>query len=128
MGASRAVRSSIMVTLGTGVGGGIIIDRQPWRGIDGTAGEIGHVCVEPFGHPCGCGSRGCVEQYASATGIVRMARQKVSDSAAQSPDWQTSLQVYEAAITGNPAARNAFELMAFYLAIALTGLINALNP
>src|ERR1043166_6543091 len=75
LGASKDVRDSIMITLGTGVGGAIIINNDPLRGIDGTAGKLGHICVEPDGHPCGCGSHGCIEQYASATAIVRMARE-----------------------------------------------------
>src|SRR5688500_1413769 len=60
LGASKDVQDSVMVTLGTGVGGGIIIDDKPLRGPDGTAGKIGHMCVEPEGPPCGCGSRGCI--------------------------------------------------------------------
>ncbi len=74
-GAAQGFENSICVMLGTGVGGGIIIDVKVLRGIDGTAGEIGHICVEPFGASCGCGSRGCVEQYSSATGIVRLAQE-----------------------------------------------------
>src|SRR5881394_3227179 len=69
LGSSRDAENSIFVTLGTGVGGGLILDGRVFRGTDGTAGEIGHICVEPEGHECGCGSRGCVEQYASATAI-----------------------------------------------------------
>ena len=72
-GASRGIASSICVTLGTGVGGGVIVDGKLLRGIDGTAGEIGHIAVEPEGHPCGCGSKGCVEQYSSAIAIKRLA-------------------------------------------------------
>lgn len=130
-GASRGIDTSILVTLGTGVGGGLIINGKPLRGIDGTAGEIGHICVEPLGHPCGCGSRGCVEQYASATAIVRMAGElqaglPLSEQAGQK--WQTALQVYEAGMSGNELAVSAFERMGFYLGIALADLVNVLNP
>ena len=69
LGVRGGFAHSICVTLGTGVGGGIILNGEPVRGPDGTAGEIGHICVEPLGVPCGCGSIGCVEQYSSATAI-----------------------------------------------------------
>jgi glucokinase len=75
LGASKGVQDSIMITLGTGVGGGIIINNEPLRGIDGTAGKLGHICVEPNGPSCKCGSNGCLEQYASATAIIRMAQE-----------------------------------------------------
>lgn len=124
LGASKGIENSIMVTLGTGVGGGIIIDGKPLRGPDGGAGKIGHIAVEPDGHPCGCGSRGCVEQYASATAIVRMARESGLDV-------QTSRDVYElwlveSAIRDPQSA--IFAAMGRYLGIMLGGLVNALNP
>ena len=75
-GAGRGHRTIVCVTLGTGVGGGIILDGKLWRGVDGAAAEIGHMGVDPFGGvACGCGSRGCLEVYASATAIVRMTRE-----------------------------------------------------
>jgi glucokinase len=121
LGASRNVHNSVMVTLGTGVGGGLIIDGEPYRGIDGTAGEIGHVCVEPGGHPCGCGSRGCIEQYASATAIVRMGREF-------GLTFDTAQDIYIAAESGDEAARKVYVTMGRYLGITLAGLINVLNP
>ena len=73
---TRLPHASICVTLGTGVGGGIILDGKLWRGVDGSAAEIGHIGVDPFGGvACTCGSRGCLEVYASATAIVRMTRE-----------------------------------------------------
>ena len=121
LGASRDTRTSIIVTLGTGVGGGIIIDGEPYRGVDGTAGEIGHICVIPDGHPCGCGSRGCVEQYASATAIVRMARENGLDVS-------TSRDAYNAFTSGDERAAIVFRQMGTYLGIVLAGLVNTLNP
>lgn len=121
LGATREVDTSICVTLGTGIGGGIILNGKPLRGPDGTGGEIGHICVEPGGHPCGCGSRGCVEQYASATAITRIAREKglfVNDAR----------EVYSAFVNGDPRAAETFRSMAGYLGIMLSGLINTLNP
>src|SRR6185295_5049104 len=75
-GAGRGYRTIICLTLGTGVGSGIILDGELWRGIDGTAGEIGHTSVAPFGSVrCKCGNIGCLEVCASATAIVRMTRE-----------------------------------------------------
>jgi len=73
LGAARGVRNAMVVTLGTGVGGGVILDGELVIG-DGMAGEIGHVNIHPGGEPCGCGSRGCLESYASATAASRRAR------------------------------------------------------
>src|SRR6185436_19213059 len=75
-GAAVGCNTIICVTLGTGVGGGIILNGKLWRGVDGAAAEIGHMCVDPFGGvACTCGSRGCLEVFASATAIVRMTRE-----------------------------------------------------
>ena len=121
LGASRSVGDSIMLTLGTGVGGGLILDGEPFRGVDGTAGEIGHIVVEPEGHPCGCGGRGCIEQYASATAIVRIARES-------GLPYETSVDIYKAAEGGDESAQRVFKTMGKYLGIALAGIVNVLNP
>lgn len=131
LGASKGVQSSICVTLGTGVGGGIIIDGKILRGIDGTAAEIGHICVEPFGAPCGCGSIGCVEQYSSATAVKRLAlelREKFPRSALPEDADFTSLEIYQAGKAGDELALEVFRQQGFYLGIALAGLVNVLNP
>jgi len=131
LGASKGFGNSIFVTLGTGVGGGIIINGKILRGMDGTAGEIGHICVEPLGVPCGCGSRGCLEQYSSATAIVRLAK----DLESQYPQSNlkqrlrlTAYDVYQAGTQGDELALEVFRQMGFYLGVALGGLINVLNP
>lgn len=131
LGASKDFKNSILVTLGTGVGGGIIIDGKILRGASGTAGEIGHICVEPFGALCGCGSRGCVEQYASATAIVRLAREfgnKFPESELHAKTNFSALEIYEAGISGDELALEVFRKQGFYLGIALANLINVLNP
>lgn len=131
LGASKDFQNSILVTLGTGVGGGIIIDGKVLRGADGTAGEIGHICVEPFGFPCGCGSRGCLEQYASATAIVRLTRElenQYSNSNLRERSRLSALEIYEAGQNGDELALEVFRQQGFYLGIALAGLINILNP
>jgi glucokinase len=132
-GAAKGFSSAIAVTLGTGVGGGIVIDGKILRGIDGMAGEIGHICVEPLGVKCKCSndSRGCIEQYASATAIVRMAhelKEKYPDSALTAISDITSQDVYDAAKTGDLLSIEVFRLMGTYLGIALSNLINCLNP
>jgi glucokinase len=121
LGASRRARTSILFTLGTGIGGGLIVDGRPYRGPDGSAGEIGHFCVERNGEECGCGSRGCLEQYASAQGILRLAIRSGIDAA-------DSKDVYLAAIAGDRTAKKVFSEAGCYLGIVAAGLINTLNP
>lgn len=130
-GASRGVQSSVCVTLGTGVGGGIIIDGKLLRGIDGTAGEIGHIAVEPEGHPCGCGSKGCVEQYSSSIAIKRITAEllpRFPASVLSGMSDITPFKVYEAGKSGDELAIEIFRIFGTYLGIALGGLVNVLNP
>ncbi len=130
-GAAKGFQNAVVVTLGTGVGGGIIVNGGILRGVDGTAGEIGHICVVPFGAPCGCGSVGCVEQYASATAIVRLARELINqypNSILRNKIRLTSTDVYQAGIAGDELALEVFRQMGFYLGAALADLVNILNP
>jgi glucokinase len=131
LGASQDSLNSIMMTLGTGVGGGIIVDGKLVRGADGTAGEIGHINVEPDGIPCGCGSKGCVEQYASATAIVSMAARAIEEDSAiigSNGRGLDSLQIFERAQAGEQWAVAIFASQGYYLGLVLAGLINTLNP
>src|SRR5215204_4737525 len=131
LGASANAQHSICVTLGTGVGGGLILNAEPFRGASGTAGEIGHICVEPDGVDCGCGSHGCLEQYSSATAIVRIARELSRNDAGSklhSLSDFSSADVYEAGLKGDASALETFRQAGRYLGIALTDLINVLNP
>jgi glucokinase len=131
IGASRGAKTSVCATLGTGVGGGLIIDGKPYRGIDGTAGEVGHICVEPLGVECGCGSNGCLEQYASARAIVRMAGELSSvfpGSVLHKGPEITSASVFEAGKCGDPLAVEVFRRVGQYLGIAFAGLVNVLDP
>ncbi|HEY0006499.1 MAG TPA: ROK family protein [Pyrinomonadaceae bacterium] len=130
-GAGRGCRTLVCVTLGTGVGGGLILDGKLWRGIDGSAGEIGHMTVEPFGAPCGCGNRGCLEVYASATAIVRMTREadsRYSASPLHANDKLTAEAIYRSGLDGDELALEVFRRMGTYLGIGLAGLVNVLNP
>ena len=110
MGAGRDFDSMGMYTLGTGVGGGLVLNGNIWRGWNGMAGELGHCNVEPDGHPCNCGSHGCLEQYASATAVVRMAREALASGAvsqlrASADEGLTSRIVYECAMRGDAVAK-----------------------
>src|SRR5882724_10587738 len=131
-GAGHGRRPIVCVTLGTGVGGGIILDGKLWRGVNDSAAEIGHMCVDPFGGvACLCGSRGCLEVYASATAIVRMAREarpRYSDSLLHSGEDLTAEDIYQAGIKGDELALEVFRRMGVYLGIGLANLINILNP
>ena len=133
-GAGRGSQTILCLTLGTGVGGGIILDGKLWRGLDGTAGEIGHMSVEPFGSvKCNCGNFGCLEVFASATAIVRMTREALSDhpgSSLQSiaADQLTAQAVSQAANDGDPIALEVFRRVGTYLGVAAANLVDILNP
>src|ERR1044071_8860668 len=132
MGAGRGRSAIVCVTLGTGVGGGIILNGKLWRGVDGAAAEIGHMCVDPFGGvPCACGSSGCLEVYASATAIVRMAREfaaRYSDSSLNCIEALTAKKIFDAGVKGDPLALEVFKRMGVYLGIGVANLINILDP
>ena len=129
LGAGRAVDDMAMLTLGTGVGGGLILGGKIWYGLNGMAGEFGHFTVEPEGHPCGCGNRGCLEQYASATAVARMAREAAAGGAAglaQITDL-SSKAVYDLAMQADPDAKQIFHRMGRALGIVLADMVNGLN-
>jgi len=123
-----------MLTLGTGVGGGIVLKGRIWHGMTGMAGEMGHITVEPRGIRCGCGNWGCLEQYASATAIKRMAVEAIARGEApelakamdQDPEFSAK-GVYDFAVQGDEAARRIFHVVGQSLGIALASLINIFN-
>lgn len=119
------------ITIGTGLGCGIILHGKLYRGASGYAGELGHTVVEPDGHPCMCGSRGCVETRVSATAMVQTTRELMQTHPEsllhQNGNPLTAQNVYEAAIRGDLAARTVFEETGRYLGIACSNLINLLN-
>ena len=134
LGAGRDTDHMAMYTLGTGVGGGVVLNGHLWHGMNGMAGELGHSNVEPEGHPCGCGSRGCLEQYASATAIVRMANEAIASGeggelaqASRGNVEFSSRVVYQLAIQGEAAAQHIYQRVGRALAIAIAGMVNALN-
>jgi glucokinase len=134
LGAARDVDDMAMLTLGTGVGGGIVLQGRIWHGMTGMAGEFGHMTVEPEGPPCGCGNRGCVEQYASATAVVRMAKEAIASGrapglakAASSDPEFSSKAIYNLAIQGDEEAKKIFGRVGRALGICLANLVNAFN-
>jgi glucokinase len=133
-GAARGHHTIVCLTLGTGVGSGIILNGELWRGVDGTAGEIGHTSVDPFGGvKCECGNTGCLEVCASATALVRMTREALSQHPASrlnsvaAPDL-TAREVADAAALGDELAIEIFRRMGNYLGIAAANIVNTLNP
>ena len=126
----------IFITLGTGVGGGIIAEGKLLHGVAGCAGEVGHVTVDPNGFECTCGKRGCLETVSSATGVVRVARHLSEEYAGNSTlkqaidDGQdvSSKDVFEHAGQGDPFALMVVDRVCFYLGLATGNLGNTLNP
>lgn len=127
-GAGRGIGSMILLTLGTGVGGGIVLDNQVWHGADGMAGEVGHMTIIPDGRQCGCGNTGCLEMYASARGIVQSFRDAGGASEAGNQSEITSAQVYQAASNGDARAVKVMQDMGRVLGIGIANLINIFNP
>lgn len=134
LGAGRDVDDMCMLTLGTGVGGGLVLQGKLWGGMTGMAGEVGHITVDPRGAKCGCGNDGCLEQYASATAMRRMAEEAVARgeaaelAAAMSRDPAFSAQdIYEMAVAGDRTARHIFLMVGQALGIALANMINVFN-
>lgn len=129
-GAGKPFSSSLTLTLGTGVGGGLVLRGELWEGADGAAGEAGHIMVEAQGRPCGCGSRGCLEQYASASGIVKSVEellQRGESSLLGERSALSSHAVYEAALQGDEVALAAFDLAGERLGQAIASVVNLLN-
>lgn len=131
LGAARGCRDVVSVTLGTGVGGGVVLGGKLWRGAHGGAGEIGHTTVDPFsGVKCKCGNTGCLELFASATAIVRMARESLSQfpQATFTPDNLTAEKVYEAGRNGDELALSVFRRAGKHLGIGLANLMSLIDP
>lgn len=134
LGVAKDVDDMAMLTLGTGVGGGLVLGGRIWHGMAGMAAEFGHTTVEPDGALCGCGNRGCLEAYASATAVVRMAREAIASGvapglsqAANSDVEFTAKAVYNLAIQGDEQARKIFRQVGRALGIVLSDLVNSLN-
>src|SRR5579863_966601 len=121
IGAGTDVDDLVLLTLGTGIGGGIISGGRILHGAQGMAGELGHITVSANGYPCGCGNRGCVEKHASATAIAAMGRLMNLGASLTAED------VYNFAVAGNDRALAVFRSMGEALGIAIASLVNIFN-
>ena len=133
-GVAKDIDHFIMITLGTGVGSGIIVDGRLLYGHDGFAGELGHVIVRPGGRLCGCGRRGCLETYCSATGIVVTAKEKLAETDAPSVlrtinlESLTAKDIHSAAVMGDELAISIFTETGTILGEALADMVVFSNP
>jgi glucokinase len=135
-GASQGRSNVLFVGVGTGIGGGLVIDGKLVRGAHGFAAEIGHVIVEPDGELCGCGNAGCWETVASGSAILRAGRRAVTrhlhsalvDLARSDPERLTGEMITQAALDGDTAARGIFAEIGHRLGQGIAGLVNILDP
>lgn len=132
-GAGKAYQNIIMLTLGTGVGGGIAINGQPYLGTKGYGGELGHMVIKYDGLPCPCGLRGCYEQYASVTALLRIAREAVAANpssllARMTTDGNSALDIFNAKAAGCPVAAAVLDQYAEYVAIGINSFENIFQP
>lgn len=136
VGAAQGARSAVCLTIGTGIGGGIIVDGQLVHGASDVAGEIGHITIEVNGRRCGCGNDGCLEAYASGPAIARRAVEAI-EAGAESEivdrvdgqlDRVTAQTVFEAVAAGDGLAEEVVRDTARYLGVGIANLLNVLNP
>ncbi len=135
-GAGKGCQNAVMVTLGTGVGGGIVVGGKLYGGANDMAGEIGHMVVAVGGLPCNCGRRGCLEAYASATGMIRLATMALEDGEdsvlrgkmAANGGKLTAKMVCDACDGGDKVAARVFQDYCMYLGSGLASLVNILQP
>jgi len=126
-GGAKEMKDFIFITLGTGVGSGIVANGHLVYGHDGFAGEIGHVIVDFNGRPCGCGRKGCLETYCSAGGIVTTMNELIQQEGIEGKEW-TSKSIYEAAMKGDTLAIHTFEITGEILGKALANSVAYTSP
>ncbi len=138
-GAARGVKHAVMITLGTGVGGGIIIDGKIYSGFNYKGGELGHIVIQHGGRPCSCGRLGCWEAYSSATGLINMTREKIEecnkagkatlmDSQVASDGKISGKTAFACMKKGDVCAKEVVDEYISYLACGLTNIINIFQP
>ena len=136
VGAGNNEANVAFITLGTGVGGGLIVDNHLIHGAIDAAGEIGHVTVEADGYPCTCGKKGCLEQYASATGILHLARDMAAEFSGESQLKNHMIQdekidsklIFDLGKEDDEFALKVIDQFVYYLGLALGNVANLLNP
>ena len=138
-GAAKGSKSSVMITLGTGVGGGIVDGGKVFKGFNSAAGELGHIVMEVDGRPCSCGRKGCWEAYSSATGLINMTKEKLAECEAQGRKTaMTDLVAQRGKVNGriafdgmrlgDEAAREVVDEYIKYLACGIASMINIFRP
>jgi len=136
IGAGKNVKTMIVLTLGTGIGGGLILDGKVWHGADGSGGEVGHINLYPNGIPCGCGNPGCLEAHTSAIGITKRTKMAI-EAGEQSLikkmvkgdlDKISPKVVYQAATKGDKLAKKILEDTGRDIGVGIMSLVNLLNP
>lgn len=138
-GAAAGTANSVMITLGTGVGGGVIIDHKVYSGFNGAGAELGHMVIAKDGYPCSCGRRGCWEAYSSATALIRMTTEKLKEceatgrktamtAMAEKKGRVTGRTAFDAARAGDEAAQEVVDVYLDYLACGITNMINIFQP
>ena len=138
-GAAKGTKNSVMITLGTGVGGGIVIENKIYSGFNGAGAELGHMVIVADGEPCSCGRKGCWEAYSSATALIRMTKQKLDECEAQGRKTLMAEMVakkgrvtgrtsFDAMRAGDEAAREVVDTYIHYLACGIINLVNVLRP
>ena len=136
-GAGKNVKNMLMVTLGTGVGGGIIINGKVYSGSNFAGGELGHTVIVVDGRPCTCGRHGCWETYASATGLIKTTKEHMKDAPKDSPIWTivdgdeskvNGRTAFDAMRAGDPVGKAVVDEYIKYLSVGLTDMINIFQP
>ena len=138
-GAAKGTRNSVMITLGTGVGGGIIIDNKVYSGFNYAGAELGHIVIEVNGAPCSCGRKGCWEAYSSATGLIRMTKEKIEEcekagrptlmkKIAEEKGKVSGRTAFDAKRAGDEAASEVVDKYVLYLAEGLSNIVNIFQP
>ncbi len=134
-GAAKGTKNSVMITLGTGVGGGIVIDNKVYSGFNYAGGELGHIVIEIDGAPCSCGRKGCWEAYSSATALIRMTKEKIEECKATGratlmadAEKVSGRTACDAMRAGDEAAKEVYDKYIKYLASGLATIINIFQP
>ena len=134
-GAGVGSQHMVLLTVGTGIGGGLVLGGQVYRGSAGLGAEVGHMIVDPYGHPCACGNIGCLETVASGDALGRTGREAARADPdgrmaqlAGSPDRVTGEVVFRAAREGDPAATELFERLGFWLGVGIASVVSLFDP
>lgn len=138
-GAAKGADNSVMITLGTGVGGGIIIDGKVYSGFNYAGAELGHIVIEHNGRPCSCGRKGCWEAYSSATALINMTKEKLDECKAKGEETVmtemvekkgkvTGRTAFDAMRAGDKAGKEVVDMYLDYLACGLASIINIFQP